>query len=164
MEQFTPSVMTFYGWFHTAISGLAMFTGFAAVWQSGRIRSTTLMGRTYYITMLIGILSGLSIFHHGGFGIGHMISLAFLGLWAAACVCVFVKTVHGEILFTSLTYFLLWFFETTEFMTRYPMGHPYAKTPNDPALMPVRSLLLALLGLGLIFQMWGVNRRQKSDM
>jgi len=152
MESFVPSVITPYGYLHTFISVLSMAAGIWACIDGGRISGTRLSGKIFYAVTLIEILTGVTIFHHGGFGVGHVLSLIMLILLIAAVVASLRSVWISEVVASSLLYFLIWFFATTETLTRVPQDHPFATSPTDPNLVPVRGALFVFLIAGLTWQ------------
>jgi len=155
---FVPSIITIYGAIHTAISCVPLFVGGYLYITKGTIRPNTELGRIYFWTALIGAITGITIFHHGGPGIPHAVSVLFLLLLAATAGAKFLsftglKARTIEIVSLSLTYFFLWFFTTTEGLTRLPAGQPYAPSPEALELLPVRGILLLLLIAGIWLQL-----------
>ena len=85
-----PNPLTPFGIFHTAVSVLPIVFGAWALLRDGKIDISNRMGMLYLITMVIGCVTGLFIFHHGGFGPGHVLSiltlaLLFVGASRVAC-------------------------------------------------------------------------------
>ena len=152
MESFVPSVITPYGYMHTFISVLSMAAGIWAWIDGGRISGTRLSGKIFYAVTLVGILTGVTIFHHGGFGVGHVLSLFMLVLFIVALVASLKSFWILEVIASSLLYFLIWVFATTETLTRVPQDHPFAASPTDPNLVPVRGALFIFVIAGLVWQ------------
>jgi hypothetical protein len=159
MEQFVPSIITPFGYFHTALSILSMFVGAWAFFDGGRSSGKRLSGKLFYAISLVGIITGFTIFHHGGFGIGHVLSLVMLVLVIVAYGASLKNIALVEILAASGLYFLIWFFATSEALTRFPQDHPIANSPTDLPLLPVRVILFALLGIGIVLQYRSTKRR-----
>lgn len=143
------------GIFHTAVSVLPIGFGLIAFIRDGKIDPRNRLGKLYLLTMLLGSVTALGFIPTHGFGPPQVLTLLTLGLLLASVLTLrgawrgpgYVQTVN-----LTLTYFLLMFFTTTETLTRLPKGDPFASGPTDPALMPVRLLLLALLAIGLTLQ------------
>jgi hypothetical protein len=143
------------GIFHTAVSVLPIGFGLYAFVRDGKIDLKTRVGKLYWLTMLIGSVTALGFIPEKGFGPPQVLTLLTLGLLFAATLTLrgrwrgegYVQTVS-----LSLSYFLLMFFTTTETLTRLPKGDPFASGPTDPALMPVRLVLLVVLAIGLTLQ------------
>ncbi len=152
---FVPSHITPFGAAHTAVSMLPVLIGLYLYLVKGTIDLKTIPGKTYWGLSLIGAISALFIFHHGGFGPGHVVSIAMIvTLLLAALVTWIVKTKTRtlEIIFVALSYFFLWFFVTTETLTRFPVARPFASDPAAPALIPVRLPLLVIMVVGIVLQ------------
>jgi hypothetical protein len=143
------------GIFHTAVSVLPIGFGLYAFARDGKIDLKTRVGKLYWLTMLIGSITALGFIPEKGFGPPQVLTLLTLGLLFASVLTLrgrwrgegYVQTVS-----LSLSYFLLMFFTTTETLTRLPKGDPFASGPNDPALLPVRLVLLVALAIGLTLQ------------
>lgn len=162
---FTPSTITAFGFLHTIISLLPLFIGGYLYVTAGRIGLETRAGKAYWLTTAIGSVTGLFIFHHGGAGPGHILGVLMLILLAAAAYAdritlLRLKPETIRIVTLGVTYFSLWFFTTTEGLTRVPTSAPYAASPVDPVLIPIRAILFALLVLGIVLQI-RMSRRAK---
>ncbi|UDF03331.1 hypothetical protein [Asticcacaulis sp. AND118] len=161
---FVPSVITTYGAIHTAISCVPLFLGGYLYLTKGTIRLDTELGRIYFWTALAGAVTGITIFHHGGPGIPHIVSALFIILLLAAAgakVLTFtrLKARTIEIVSLSFTYFFVWFFTTTEGLTRLPAGKPFSPSPEAIELAPVRGALLLVLIVGIWWQLRAEKRR-----
>ena len=83
-----------------------------------------------------------------------------LGLFTLALIAVGTLTLRGrwraagyvQSVALSASYFMLLVFATTETLKRFPTGQPFASGPNDPSLIPVRLVLLALFVAGVTYQ------------
>jgi hypothetical protein len=143
------------GIFHTTVSVLPVGFGLYALLRDGRIDLKTRVGKLYWLTMLVGSMTALGLIPTNGFTPGQVLTLLTLGLLLASVLTLrgnwraegYVQTVS-----LTLSYFLLWFFTTTETLTRLPKGDPFASGPTDPALLPVRLVLLVALAVGLTLQ------------
>lgn len=154
---FTPSIITTYGAIHTGISVLPILIGLYLYAAKATIRLSTPLGKAYWATAFVGAVTGITIFHHGGPGVPHVLSVIFLLLLAAAAapkIAGFgvLKPRTVEVTALSTTYFLLWFFTTTEGLTRFPVGKPFAPAPEAAELIPVRAALLIMLVAGVWLQ------------
>ncbi|ESQ81135.1 hypothetical protein [Asticcacaulis sp. YBE204] len=155
---FVPSTITLYGAVHTAISFIPLFIGGYLYVTKGTIDLRTELGKIYFGSALIGAVTGITIFHHGGPGIPHIVSALFIVLLLAAAGAKYLsftrfKARTIEIISLSVTYFFLWFFTTTEGLTRLPAGKPFSPSPEAPELAPVRGVLLLLLIAGIWWQL-----------
>ncbi|MDC7684971.1 hypothetical protein PQU92_16930 [Asticcacaulis sp. BYS171W] len=161
---FVPSTITLYGAAHTALSCVPLFLGGYLYLTKGTIRLDTELGKLYFWTALIGAVTGITIFHHGGPGIPHVVSALFIVLLLAAIGAKYLaftrlKPRTIEIVGLSITYFFLWFFTTTEGLTRLPAGKPFSPSPEAPELAPVRGVLLLLLIAGIWWQLRAEKKR-----
>lgn len=154
---FTPSTITTFGFLHTLTSLLPLFIGGYLYAAAGRIDLETRAGKVYWLTTAIGSITGLFIFHHGGAGPGHILGVLMLILLAVAAYAdrltlLRLKPETIRIVLLGVSYFSLWFFTTTEGLTRMPSGTPFAASPVDPVLIPIRAILFAGLVLGIVLQ------------
>jgi hypothetical protein len=152
--------------FHTAVSVLPIGFGLFAFARDGKIDPRSRLGKLYVLTMLIGSVSALGFVATKGFNPAQVLTLATLGLLAAATLTVrghwrgpgYVQTIS-----LTTSYLLLMVFTTTETLTRVPVGHPFATGPADPALIPVRLGLLAAFALGLGYQLLKLRAENAQD-
>lgn len=158
-----PPPITPFGAFHTTISLLPIPLGLWAFAQYGRIVPTSGVGKLYLATMFAGSVTGLMIFHHGGFGPGHVLSiltivLLLLGAFSSRVGWFGRGARYVETISLSLSFFLLFFFLTTETLTRLPPDHPYAPSQEAPELLPIRGVLLLVLVIGVGYQIFTMRR------
>lgn len=147
--------MSTFGILHTLVSVLPVGFGLVAFARLGRIDPRTRLGRLYLITMFAGTVSSFGFLVTRGFNPAQVLTLITL-----ATLLVGLFTFRGgwrtdgivQRIAFSTSYFLLWFFTTTETLTRLPKGMPIASGPNDPALIPVRLGLLLILAVGIAWQ------------
>jgi uncharacterized membrane protein len=156
------------GFFHTAISILAIPFALVALLRDGKINPTNLVGKGYLITMLIGCVTAFGIYHHGGFGPGHVLSiitlvLLLIGFLAGRGSWLGRAAPYVQTISFSLTILLLMVFTTTESLTRLPVGHPYAANQDDPALGPVRLVLLIAFVVGVGYQVFKLRAAHKHS-
>jgi hypothetical protein len=149
------SISTF-GWVHTGISILPIFIGLYAFLRDGKIDLRNWAGKLYLITMLLGSVTSWGFIPEKGFGPPQVLTLITLALLLAGTFTfrgTWREQGYIQTISFSASYFLLMFFATTETLTRVPVSHPFASGPTDPALLPVRIVLLAAFVLGLGYQM-----------
>lgn len=155
--------MSTFGILHTAISVLPLGFGLAAFARHGRIDPRSRLGKAYLATMLIGTLSSFGFLPTKGFTPGQ--GLTFVTL---AALLLGLFTLRGtwradgaiQRIAFSTSYFLLWFFTTTETLTRVPKGTPFASGQTDPTLIPVRLGLLVVLAIGVALQLRSLRVRR----
>jgi uncharacterized membrane protein len=146
-----------FGIFHTLISVLALALGLSALWRWRRITATGAIGTGYVALTALSSLTGLFIFHHGGFGKPHVLSILTLVFLALAVIAARSRlfgrySERVEALLLSTTIFFHLVPGVTETSTRLPIGHPLFSSPDDPGLQAVIFSLLVLLLLGLYLQ------------
>ena len=76
--------MTPFGWFHTAISIVAVVAGIVAFVRYKQISTANSVGMLYVLMTVLSCVTGLFIFHHGGFGPGHVLAIVTLVVLALA--------------------------------------------------------------------------------
>ena len=162
-----PPAISAFGAFHTAISLVPVPLGLYLLLRYGQIDPLSVVGKWYVATMAIGSVTGLMIYHHGGFGPGHVLSVLTLALLLAGVMArrgawFGGKAPYAAAVCMSLTYFLLLFFLTTETLTRVPPAHPFAPSQEAHELLPVRGVLLAMLIVGVGFQLITLRRAAAS--
>ncbi|MDB5306579.1 MAG: hypothetical protein JWO38_781 [Gemmataceae bacterium] len=156
--------MSALGLFRTAVSLLPIGFGLVAFVRDGKIDPKTRVGKLYLATMLIGSVTAFGFIPDKGFTPGQVLTLTTLALLFAGIVAGRVEWRGGAYVQTvslSTSFLLLMVFLTTETLTRLPVGHPVAAGPTDPALAPVRLVLLAAFVLGLgyqVFKLRAANR------
>ncbi|MEX2114066.1 MAG: hypothetical protein WD845_12820 [Pirellulales bacterium] len=154
-----PPAITAFGAFHTAVSVLAIVFGAWALVRDGKIDPANRIGQWYVGTMLIGCLTAFGIYHRGGFGPGHVLSIVTLvfllaGMFASRIGRLGGAAAYVQTISFSVSFFLLMFFATTETLTRLPVDHPFAPSQEAAELIPVRILLLVGLLAGLAYQVF----------
>jgi hypothetical protein len=157
-------IMSGFAMLHTAISILPLGFGLAAFQRNGLIDPKTRVGKWYIVTMLAGTISSWGFLLTKGFNEAQVLTLitlfAVLGslftLRGTLRPAGYIRTVG-----LSFSYLLLWVFTTTETLTRVPMGQPFAKGADDPALIPVRLVLLAMFAIGVGYQTRNIRNTRK---
>ena len=154
------SGLTSFGIFHTAISLIAVGAGIVALVRQGAIRSTTWIGKVYVITTAASCLTGLAIFHHGGFGAQHGLAVVTLVMLAGALLAgtsrVFGRvSPYIETVGYSVTLFFHFIPGVTETVTRLPVGTPLASDPNAPVIQAAIGCFFFLFS---IVAWWQVRR------
>jgi hypothetical protein len=149
-----------FGLFHTAVSVLPIFFGLFAFLRDRKIDPRNRLGQLYLLTMVVGSVTSWGFLPSKGFTPGQVLTLVTLALLLAGTFTLrgtwrqpgYVQTVS-----LSTSYLLLMVFATTEALTRLPVGNPFASGPADPALTPVRLVLLAGFIFGLGYQLLGLR-------
>lgn len=147
-----------FGAVHTAVGMTAVIAGLAVLARDREVRLDNPLGFFYVVATLITAVTGLGIFRHGGFGPPHALSiltiLALGGGTLAATTGVFgraARYVQAVCFSTSVLFHFIPGF--TETLVRLPVGAPFAKSPEDPVLLPIFGALFAICGIGLAFQL-----------
>jgi uncharacterized membrane protein YvlD (DUF360 family) len=158
--------MSPFGILHTTISVLPIGFGLAAFIRDGKIDLKTKLGKWYFGTMLAGSVSSLGFIITKGFTPGQVLTIVTLGLLAAAVLTVrgqWRKPGYIQTISLSASYLMLWVFTTTETLMRLPKGEPFASGPNDPALLPVRLMLLGLFVIVIGYQAFRIRESRRVE-
>lgn len=146
------------GLFHTVIGLAALVAGAIALVKDREIRLDDRYGRTYLLLTLITAAVSLAIFRHGTFGLPHVLAILTLLVlaigYAAAKWHAFGRTSRYVQAVCFITTILLHLIPgVTETSIRLPLGHPFAESPESPALRPILLALLASWIIGLVLQL-----------
>jgi len=151
--------MTPFGWFHTVISVVAVVAGIIALARDKKISSHNTVGKIYVVMTILSCLTGLCIFHHGGFGPGHVLAIVTLLVLGIAGVAgktqVFGSASrYVETIGYSLTFFFHMIPTLTEGSTRLPVGHPLVPGPDAPPLHAAIGICFVIFLVGAALQVW----------
>ncbi len=147
--------MTAFTLVHTGLSVLPVGFGLAAFLKHGSISTATRLGRLYAATMLAATVSSFGFLFTVGFTPGQVLTLLTLALLLVGSVSAnghWRRYGYTQAMALSTSYLLLLVFATTETLKKVPVSQPFATGPNDPSLIPVRLVLLALFALAIVFQ------------
>ncbi len=153
------------GWVHTLLSLVALASGIAALASRGEITADTGLGKTYLVTTALTALTAFGIFRHGGFGPGHILAILALlaigaGLYLGRNAVAGSWRQVGSSVAISFTLLCHLIPGATETLTRIPAGHPFADSPQSPALRGVfLGLLVAFFILAILQTRMVRNRR-----
>lgn len=145
------------GTVHTAISLIALAAGFVALWRYREISTRTRSGIVFVAGTALSCLTGLFIFHRGGFGFPHVLALVTLVVLAVALLAEH-RQAFGALsrYVAAVGYSLSFFFHfipgTVETLTRLPAGAPYLATPDDPKAQPIIGIFFLLFLVGATLQ------------
>src|SRR2546428_8086287 len=92
--------LTTLGVFHAAIGVVALVCGFSALVRDKEISTKNRLGQVYLVTTLITAVTALGIFHHGGWGPGHVLAvltLVALGIGPVAATSSFFGRVSRDV-------------------------------------------------------------------
>ncbi len=160
--------LTTLGYVHTAISVLALIPGFVSLFSHGIITPQTKSGKLYILLTVLACLTAFPIMKSGHPSPGHFLGILILIILPLAYYARSIKLFGQKglyvqvILMTTTLYFSLVpaFSET---LTRVPLGHPYAASPDDPAMKPVLLSLTIVFLAVVTFQIFKL-RGQRSKL
>lgn len=152
------SALTTLGIIHTAISLVAVASGFWALARDKEISALNSLGRTYLVTTFLTAVTGLGIFQHGGFGPPHVLSILTILALAVGSAAAFTATFgrwsrYVQAICFSVTMFFHMVPGFTETLTRLPVSQPMLPNADAPELKAIAGVLLLLLVVGLVFQL-----------
>jgi uncharacterized membrane protein len=152
------------GLIHTAISLVALATGFILIVRDRSISPNARFGPTYLVATLLTAATALGIFRHGGFGPPHalaILTLAALALgWAATYLGIFGRaSAYVETVCYSATYLFHLVPGFTETLTRLPVGAPIAASDQAPILQAIDAALLVVFLAWVAWQIWRLSAR-----
>jgi uncharacterized membrane protein len=152
------SGLTTLGIVHTAISLVAVASGFWTLARDKEISARSTLGRTYLVTTLLTAATGLGIFQHGGFGPPHALSILTLVALAVGTVAAFTGVFgrwsrYVQAISYSATMLFHMIPGFTESLTRLPPGQPLLPDAEAPELKPIAGVLLLLFLVGLAVQL-----------
>lgn len=158
-----------FGVVHTAIGLSALMAGLWALARDREIRLDNGLGRFYVVTTLFTALTGLGIFRHGGFGPPHVLAILTvlaLGVGALAALTPVLGRASRYVATASFTITVLFHFIPgfTESLVRLPPGKPFARSPEDPVLLPIFGTLFVLYAIGLALQLRRIRSAAGSHL
>jgi len=145
------------GTFHTAISLIALFAGFVALWRYREISTRGLSGKVFIGGTIVSCLTGLGIFQHGGFGNPHILAIVTLVVLGVALAAEYARLFGAASRYVeTVSYSLAFFFHfipgTVETLVRLPAGAPYLSNPDDPKAQPIVGVFFLLFLIGATLQ------------
>jgi len=149
--------VTPFGAFHTVIGLIAVFAGITALARYKEISPRFLAGKIYVAATILTCLTGFGIFHHGGFGKGHVlgiITLVVLGIaFTAGSTRLFGRASrYVETVSYSMTFFFHMIPTVNETATRFPLGSPLATSLEAPGLQAAAGALFIAFLVGAFLQ------------
>ena len=156
--------LTTLGIVHTAVSLIALVTGFILIVRDRTISPSARFGPTYLLATVVTAATALGIFRHGGFGPPHALAIltlvAVAAGWAATYMNIFGRaSAHMEAICYSATYLFHLIPGFTETLTRLPVGAPIAASDQAPILQAIDATLLALFVVWVGWQLWRLSVR-----
>ena len=160
--------MTPFGALHTVISLIAVVAGFTALVRNKEISPQLSVGKIYVAATILPCLTGLGIFHHGGFGAPHV--LAIITLFVVGVAVTAARTSlfgrvsrYVEMVSYSLTFFFHTIPAVNETATRFPLGAPLATSPEAPALQVAAGVLFIVFLVGAFLQVHWLRTRDQGS-
>ena len=150
--------LTTLGALHTAISLVAIVAGIWAFARDKEIVPANRLGQLYLATTTITAATGLMIFEHGGFRIGHTfavltLAVVAIGTVAAASPLFGRASRYVQAVFYSSTMLIHLITGSAETLTRLPPGAPLVTAANASVFTQIIGGLVLLFLVGLAFQM-----------
>ncbi len=161
--------LTTLGMVHTAISLVAVVSGFWVLARDKEISARSSLGRTYLLTTLLTAATGLGIFQHGGFGPPHALSILTLLALAAGAAAEFSGVLgrwsrQAQAACYSATMLFHMIPGFTESLTRLPPGQPLLPNAEAPELKSIAGALLLLFVVGLGTQLRWLRSRATQPL
>ena len=149
--------LTPFGAFHTAIGLIAVVSGLIALVRDGKISTSNSTGMLYVAATFFACVTGLFIFHHGGFGKPHVLSILTMLVLGVAALARYTATFgrfsrNVEMVSYSATFFFHFIPALTETLTRLPLGAPLYRDADAPGLKMIFGALFVLFLIGSTLQ------------
>jgi hypothetical protein len=162
-----PNHLSILGIIHTAISIIAVITALVALIQSGRIEPKSGIGKLYITLTLIACLTGLPIMKSGHPSPGHILAILILILLPIAIYAHSIrlfgkKADYVQTIAMSATLFFSMIPAVNETLTRLPISHPLADSPNTPLVKMGLLILFILFAAGIIYQIVKLKTLRKT--
>jgi uncharacterized membrane protein len=150
--------LTTLGIIHTAISLIALASGFYTLAKYKEISPRRRSGLVYLVATFLTAATGLGIFQHGGFGPPHVLSILTLIALLVGTVSAttrlygrFSKYVQAIAYSSTILFHLVPGF--TETLTRLPLGHPVAASQDAPLIQAIAAALFVIFLIALVLQL-----------
>jgi uncharacterized membrane protein len=143
-----PNHLSNLGIFHTVISILALLFAIVALLRDGQINPRSSNGKWYIALTVLTCLTSFGIMKTGHFTPAHGLSILVLVLLALGLYARRLFGARGgkvEVLLMSVTLFFSFIPAITETLTRLPIAHPIAESPDASVVK------MSFLGLTLLF-------------
>jgi uncharacterized membrane protein len=161
--------LTALGAVHTAISLVAIVAGVWAFVRDKQILLANRLGQLYLATTVLTAATGLMIFEHGGFRIGHAFAVLTLvvvaiGTVAAATPLFGRASRYVQAVFYSSTMLIHMITGAAETLTRLPPGAPLVTAANASIFKDIIGGLVLAFIVGLAFQLRWIQKRYSIDI
>ncbi len=149
------------GWVHTLGSLPAIPLAIYMFARHGRIVPRSVPGALYFVSMLIGAITVFLVAREPiSYGIGAATILLLVAGYGVGPIARFGRgTTYLEMIFLTLTTFLLMVPSVSETLRRVPDGHPLVTDPKSPLLFGSLAILLVMLIVGLTAQIVHLRRQ-----
>lgn len=155
--------LTTLGTLHTAISLIALWTGYQSLLLRGAVDPRQRLGQVYLWTTVATCLTGFGIFQRGGFNEAHMLGVLTLAVIGVALLPLRARAwPYVQTVLWTLTLFFHMVPGLTETFTRLPLGAPLFTGPDDPKLQAAVGGVFAVFGLVMVAQVLQRRRRQRA--
>lgn len=161
-----PNHLSVLGIIHTAISIIAVFAGIWALIKDGVIEPKSVPGKWYVILTILTCVTGFPIMRTGHLGPAHTLTIIVLallpiGIYAKSLRFLGKKWVYVQIIVMSATLFLSFVPAVNESLTRLPISHPLAASPDDPLVKMSLLVVFVLFFAGTLYQVLKLRVRRK---
>ncbi len=161
--------LTTLGIFHTALSLAAIAAGAWALARDRQILVSNRAGLFYLVTTAITAATGLMMFRHDAFRIGHWFSVLTLALLAVGTVAATTPLFgrasrYVQALFYSSTMLIHMVTGSAETLTRLPPDAPLVTGANAYVFTYIISGLVLAFLLGIGLQMWWLAFRAPAPI
>nr|WP_294794635.1 hypothetical protein [uncultured Mucilaginibacter sp.] len=152
-----PNHLSPLGIIHTAISILALFVAFYCLFKDGRILPSSDRGKMYIVLTTVTCLTGFPIMKTGQFTQAHGLGILVLVLLPLGMYANYIKVFgksgqYFQVAIMSTTLFLSFVPAIVETLTRLPISHPIAASPDDVIIKTGLLTLFLLFILGVVYQ------------
>jgi uncharacterized membrane protein len=161
--------LTALGAVHTAISLVAIVAGVWALARDGEILLSNRLGKYYLLATVLTAATGLMIYRHGGFRIGHAFAILTLlvvaiGTLASASRLFGRASPYLQAAFYSSTMLIHMITGSAETLTRLPPGAPLVTAANAFIFKDIIGALLLLYLAGIVIQFRLIHKRNKVEI
>lgn len=155
------------GALHTIIGLIAIGAGFAELIRHKEISSSRSTGKLYIAATILTCFTAFGIFHHGGFGIGHVLAIITLTVLSVAIAAERTKLFGSLSRYVgAVSYSMTVLFHlipaVNETATRLPLGAPIAKDADAPVLHVANGVLFAVFLMGAFLQVYWLRTAGQS--
>ena len=153
--------LTTLGFLHTAISLVALWTGYQSLLQHGAIDPGRRLGQVYLWTTVLTCLTGFGIFQRGGFNEAHLLGVLTLLVLGLALLPLRLRWwPYAQSALWTLTLFFHMVPGLTETFTRVPLGAPLFTGPDDPTLQATVGVVFGVFAVVMLLQV--LHRRRRA--